>query len=47
MLLVFSSHLTSPAHACVQSTYCEHLWNHCQAIGRSIHLVNLGELLEQ
>jgi hypothetical protein len=25
-----------------QSTYCEHLWNHCQAIGRPIHCVNLG-----
>lgn len=27
-----------------QSTYCEHLWNHCQTIGRPVHCVNLGAL---
>lgn len=26
----------------LQSTYCDTLYQHCQSIGRSIHLVNLG-----
>lgn len=30
-----------------QSTYCEQLWSHCQAIGRPIHCVNLGEQRQQ
>lgn len=34
-------------HACVwpllQSTYCNHLYEHCQAIRRTVHVVNLGE----
>ncbi|KAI8468028.1 MAG: GPN-loop GTPase [Monoraphidium minutum] len=31
---------------CGKSTYCEHLWNHCQAIGRPIHCVNLDPAAE-
>ncbi len=26
-----------------QSTYCNHLYEHCQAINRAVHVVNLGE----
>ena len=29
-----------------QSTYCEQLWNHCQAIGRAVHCVNLDPAAE-
>ena len=29
---------------CLQSTYCDHLRQHCEAVGRTVHTVNLGEL---
>lgn len=42
--------LTHPPHTCEneqkQSTYCEQLWNHCQAIGRPVHCVNLDPAAE-
>lgn len=34
---------TQPATATVQSTYCETMKQHCDTIGRSVHVVNLGE----
>ena len=30
-------------HCCLQSTYCDNLRQHCEAIGRTVHVVNLGE----
>lgn len=27
----------------VQSTYCDNLRQHCETVGRSVHVVNLGE----
>ena len=32
-----------PGHCRLQSTYCDNLRQHCEAIGRTIHVVNLGE----
>ena len=32
-----------PGHCCLQSTYCDNLRQHCEAIGRTVHVVNLGE----
>lgn len=34
-----------PARRCLalQSTYCETIKQHCDTIGRTVHLVNLGE----
>lgn len=26
----------------LQSTYCDHLRQHCETIGRTVHIVNLG-----
>ncbi|GBF90441.1 hypothetical protein Rsub_03437 [Raphidocelis subcapitata] len=31
---------------CGKSTYCERLWEHCQAIGRPVHCVNLDPAAE-
>ena len=28
----------------LQSTYCDHLRQHCEAVGRTVHTVNLGKL---
>ena len=28
----------------VQSTYCENIRQHCETIGRTVHVVNLGAL---
>ena len=34
---------SQPGHCCLQSTYCDNLRQHCEAIGRTVHVVNLGE----
>ncbi len=31
------------AVAVVQSTYCDNLRQHCETVGRTVHVVNLGE----
>lgn len=28
----------------IQSTYCDNVRQHCETVGRTIHVVNLGEL---
>lgn len=50
---LFQSVLACEPHTCwllaaaaVQSTYVEHLYQHCEAIRRSIHCVNLGACVE-
>jgi hypothetical protein len=32
--------------ACLQSTYCSSLYDHCQTVGRTIHIVNLDPAAE-
>eukprot|EP00798_Chlamydomonas_sp_ICE-L_P009786 gene9787-7670_t len=32
---------------CGKSTYCNTLYEHCQAIGRSVHIVNLEDVMEE
>ena len=34
---------SQPGHCCLQSTYSDNLRQHCEAIGRTVHVVNLGE----
>ena len=29
---------------CLQSTYCDNVHQHCEVIGRPVHVVNLGRL---
>jgi hypothetical protein len=31
---------------CLQSTYCSSLYDHCQTVGRTIHIVNLDPAAE-
>jgi len=30
-----------------QTTYCDNLRQHCETVGRTVHIVNLGELTER
>lgn len=35
--------LIKVALCCLQSTYCDNLKQHCDTVGRTIHIANLGE----
>ena len=46
LFLLLAQHLPEAEGAIMsQSTYCDHLRQHCEAVGRTVHIVNLGEML--